>query len=88
MKDVQKYFSFVKWTPAQIESKAKKVLEDKKKVYEKIASLPQSKQNFESVILAIESIETKCNDVLRPIGVLKNVSPDKKTREMAKKMIE
>ncbi|MBP6856455.1 MAG: Zn-dependent oligopeptidase [Candidatus Pacebacteria bacterium] len=88
MKDVQKYFSFVKWTPAQIESKAKKVLEDKKKVYEKIASLPQSKQNFESVILAIESIEAKYNDVIRPMDVLKNVSSDKKVREAAKKMIE
>jgi thimet oligopeptidase len=87
MNDIKKYFSFVKWTPAQIESKAKKALEEKKKVYEKIASLPQSKQNFESVILAIESIETRSNDVLRPLGVLKNVSPDKKIREKAKKMI-
>lgn len=88
MNDIQKYFSFVKWTPAQIKQKTEKALTDKKKVYERIAKLPQANQNFESVILAIESIETKCNDVIRPIGVLKNVSPDKKTREMAKKMIE
>ncbi len=88
MKDIQQYFSFVKWTPAQIKQEAEKALSDKKKVYEKIAKLPQTKQNFESVVLAIESVETKGNDVLRPMEVLKNLSPDKKVREMTKKMIE
>lgn len=88
MKDVQKYFSFVKWTPAQIKLKAEKALAEKKKVYEKIAQLPQSKQNFESVILAIESIETNYNDIVYPMDVLKNLSPDKKVRTATKKMID
>lgn len=88
MNDIQHYFSFVKWTPAQIKSKAEKVLFEKKKVYEKIANLSQAKQNFDSVILEIERIETKGNDILRPMEVLKNLSPNKEVRDMTKKMIE
>lgn len=88
MKDIKDYFSFVKWTPAQITQKTEEILKEKKEIYKKIEKLKKSEQHFESVVCAIESIEAKYGDVMHRVDILKNVSPDKKIRESAKKMTE
>ncbi len=88
MKDIKDYFSFVKWTPAQITQKTEAVLREKKELYKKIEKLKKTEQHFESVVYAIESMEAKYGDVMHRVGILKNVSPDKKIRESAKKMTE
>lgn len=82
------FFSFAKWTPAQIKDKAEKALVLKKKAYEKVGNLPKEKQNFDSVIRAIEQAQTAYGDLMHPIDILNNLSPDKKVRDVTKKISE
>lgn len=82
------FFSFAKWTPVQIKDKAEKALVLKKKAYEKVGNLPKEKQNFDSVIRAIEQAQAIYGDTFYPLIVLNNLSPDKKIREVTKKLTE
>lgn len=92
MKQTQPYpkeeFAWAKWGPKEILQNAKEVLREKKVAYEKIKKIPAKDRTFENTIYAIEASSCRLDDIGSQIGLLSEVSPDKKIREAAVKTVK
>lgn len=88
MNDIQHYFSFVKWTPAQIRKIATSAFEAKKREYEKVASQDITIATFESVIVALDICEMEYEKSMIPVDHLMYVSTSKNVRVCVQKIQE
>jgi thimet oligopeptidase len=81
-------FSWVHWTPADIERAAEAGLARKRRSIEDVKAIPGQARTFDNTIAALETGDYQLRQTMNWIDLLLNVSPDAGIREAAKKTID
>ncbi len=88
IKYTKKDFLWTKWTAGDIKKMVPELLNQKRKIYERIKKISNEKRNFENTVYAIASSDDNISHFIYKIYLLLNVSLNKKIREEAKKAID
>jgi len=81
-------FLWTQWGPEEIKKAVREVIAAKRSRHEGIKKIPAEGRTFENTIKAIENIRAETTPKTNSIEFLMNVSPDKETREIAKKAVD
>ncbi len=83
----RKDFAWTKWTPADIDAAAARVVAAKRAAFDAVKKVPAGERTFANTVAAIDASDRCMSDLLK-ISLLLNVSPKKEVRAAAQKAIE